>query len=188
MPILGTLASQFSGKSFSSFESIQTVTVGSGGSSSISFTSIPATYTHLQIRGIGRTDRSEGNQDALKIRYNSDTGNNYAIHYLLGNGSSVSAGASTGISGVFADGITNTNSAANCFGAFVIDILDYANTNKYKTNRALSGREDNTVGAGWFESGLWVNTNAISSITIIPNSGPNFLQYSQFALYGIKGT
>jgi hypothetical protein len=165
---------------------IAMVEVGSGGSSTITFSSIPATYTHLQLRGIARTDRSDGNQDALKIRFNSDTGNNYVNHYLLGNGSSASASGATGISGVFADGITNTNSAANCFGAFVIDILDYANTNKYKTNRALSGREDNTVGAVWFESGLWVNTNAISSITIIPNTGPNFVQYSHFALYGIK--
>ncbi len=168
------------------FESIATVTLTSA-TSTISFTSIPATYTHLQVRGIARTDRSDSNQDALKIRYNSDTGNNYAIHYLLGNQISASAGGATGISGVFADGITNTNSAANCFGAFVIDILDYTNTNKYKVNRALSGREDATAGALWFESGLWVNTNAISSITIIPNTGPNFVQYSQFALYGIKG-
>jgi hypothetical protein len=169
-----------------SYESISTTTLSTS-TATITFSSIPATYTHLQLRGIARTDRSDGNQDALKIRYNSDTGNNYAIHYLLGNGSSASSAGSSSVSGVFADGITNTASAANCFGAFVIDILDYTNTNKYKVNRALSGREDATAGALWFESGLWVNTNAISSITIIPNTGPNFVQYSQFALYGIKG-
>lgn len=171
-----------------SFESIATTIVGAGGSSTITFSSIPSTYSHLQIRGIARTNRSDSNQDALKIRYNSDTGNNYVLHYLLGSGgTTTSAGATTSTSAFFADGITNTNSAANCFGTFIIDILDYANTNKYKTSKALSGRQDNTVGAVWLESGLWMNTNAISSITIIPNTGPNFVQYSKFALYGIKG-
>jgi hypothetical protein len=173
-------------QSLTAFESIATTTLSSN-ATTITFSSIPSTYSHLQIRGIARTDRSDGNQDALKIRYNSDTGNNYTIHYLFANGVSVGSGGTAPSSGNFADGITNSVSAANCFGSFVIDILDYANTNKYKTNKAFSGREDNTAGATWLESGLWMNTNAISSITIIPNTGPNFVQYSEFSLYGIKG-
>lgn len=170
----------------SDYESIQTVTVGSGGSSSVTFTSIPNTYTHLQIRGIARTSRPDSNQDGLKFRYNSDTGNNYATHYLLGNGSTTGSSGGSSVSYNWINGITSSGAAANCFGAFVIDILDYANTNKYKTFRSLSGRDDNTAGAFWFESGLWISTTALSSITIFANTGPNISQYSSFALYGIK--
>lgn len=172
-----------------SFQSIATTTVGSGGSSTITFSSIPSTFTHLQIRAIARTNRSDGAQDALRIRFNSDTSSNYALHYVLGDGSSALAGASTGTTAVFADGFTGANNLANVFGAGIIDILDYANTNKYKTVRCLSGWNDNGTQDGriWFESGLWLNTNAVSTITITPSTGPSFNQYSHFALYGIKG-
>ena len=187
MPILGTVASQFSGKSFSSFESIQTVTVGAGGSASVTFSSIPATYTHLQVRGIARTNRSGSNQDAIRYRFNSDTGSNYSHHYLLGNGSAASSSANTSITGPLMDGFTESDNLAGAFGGFILDILDYANTNKYKTCRSLSGREDNTSGAIWLESGLWMNTAAISSVVLIPVSGTSIDQYSSFALYGIKG-
>jgi len=78
--------------------------------------------------------------------------------------------------------------SANCFGVVVIDILDYANTNKYKTTRALAGLDINAAG-GFIalRSGNWRNTNAITTITLKPESSRIFAQYSQFALYGIKG-
>jgi hypothetical protein len=169
-----------------SYDSIQTVTVGSGGTSTITFSSIPSTYTHLQVRGIARTNRAGSNQDALKCRFNSDSGSNYTLHYLLGNGSTASSGASTSTTSFFMDGFTESDSLTNCFGGFVLDILDYANTNKYKTSRSLSAREDNTAGAVWLESGVWMNTSAISSIVLTPNAGPLITEYSSFALYGIK--
>ncbi len=185
---LGILASQISGHlaSPTSYESIATVTVGAGGSSTITFSSIPSTYKHLQIRGIARTNRTQV-QDALRVRFNSDSGSNYAHHYLLGDGSSASAGANTSITGILIDGIVGDTGGSNAYGGLVMDILDYSNTNKYKTLRSLSGREDNTQGAIWFESGLWQNSNAVSTVTIIPNGGTLFNQYSQFALYGVKG-
>jgi hypothetical protein len=74
------------------------------------------------------------------------------------------------------------------FGAVVIDILDYANTNKYKTIRSLSGTSyNNNNGAVGLFSGSWRNTNAITAITL-QASAANLAQYSQFALYGIKGS
>lgn len=188
MPILGIYASSMQpALNATSFDSIATTTVGAGGSSTITFSSIVGTYKHLQLRVIARTDRSVGVQDALKIRFNSDSGSNYTLHYLLGDGSSASAGASTSTTATFVDGFTCTGNTSSVFGAGVIDLLDYSNTNKYKTMRALSGWDDNTAGRIWLESGLWQNTNAITSITITPNSGTNFNQYSSFALYGIKG-
>ena len=168
--------------SASSYESIATTTVGGGGLSSVTFSSIPATYTHLQIRGIG----SFSGDNESRIQVNGDTASNYAWHQLLSNyAGSGSVSASAGASVTFIKGAVSYDQ----FSPFIFDILDYANTNKYKTIRTLSGTNNNSTGTNSyvrFSSGLWMNTNAISSVTIFPVSG-NFAQYSQLALYGIKG-
>ena len=182
--ILGILDSGVTGGGGGGFtyDSIQTVTVGSGGAANVEFTSIPATYKHLQIRGISRNSGS--GISIGRVRFNSDTGTNYARHTLEGDGASA---------GAFGSGTTSfmqnfvTDSTASIFGATVIDILDYANTNKYKTVRSLSGVDTNGSGRIYFQSGLWLNTNAITSITLYDASS-NLAQYSQFALYGIKGS
>ena len=175
------------------FESIATVTVGAGGAASISFTSIPADYTHLQIRGIARGTRTDYSIDQLYTRVNGDTGTNYSWHWLRGNGSSAGTDAGTNATsmnlGWFATDATA--SVTNAFGGTVIDILDYANTNKYKTFRVLSGNDLNGGGSPFsgtiiLISGLWRSTSAITSITLDPDNN-NFAQYSHFALYGIKG-
>lgn len=188
-PILGIYASQISGHLYAaSYESIATTTVGSGGASSISFTSIPSTYTHLQIRGIGRTNRA-ANGDYAVVKVNSDAStSNYTSHYLQGNGSTAASGPYVNS---FAGGLWSRWAAAsdgsNIFGAGVMDILDYANTNKYKTFRDLGGLETNTSNSQInFESTVWLSTSAITSITISPGAGTSWDQYTQFALYGIK--
>lgn len=169
-----------------SYESIATVTVGSGGSSTITFSSIPATYTHLQIRAICRTTAGTSNINSIFGQFNSDTGSNYARHFINGSGTSV--GANNGVSQTSMFWGTNIETlGTNIFAANVIDILDYANTNKYKTTRSLSGVDANGSGFVQFMSGLWMNTAAVTSITILPNSD-SFIQYSHFALYGIKGS
>ena len=167
-----------------SYESISTVTVGSGGAADVTFSSIPATYTHLQIRGISKTDRADDN-DVVKMQFNSDTASNYSHHVVLGTGSSVVAAANANTSSI----LTISGAAANVssvFGSGVIDILDYKNTNKYKTVRTLGGYESNSTGFISLQSGNWRSTSAITSIVLSPNIGSNFNQYSQFALYGIK--
>jgi hypothetical protein len=185
VPILGTLASQFSGKPFGSFESIATTTVGSGGASDVTFSSISSDYTHLQLRFIARNTRSF-TSDFYYIQFNGDAGNNYAAHILMGSGSSVSTANYTNTQNITNEqGIADT-STANCFSVSVFDILDYKNTNKFKTTRWLQGWDANGSGYVTFSSGLWRNTNAITSIKILPNVG-NWKQYSSFALYGIKG-
>jgi hypothetical protein len=187
-PMLGILAS--SGlKTTSSYESIATVTVGSGGSSSISFSSIPSTYKHLQIRGISRISAA-GNVWSNNMRFNSDSGSNYSLHYIYGSGSGTpSAGNSTSQTSLYAGGgsATGTTAPTGDFAAFICDILDYQNTNKYKTVRSLSGEDSNGAGYMYFDSGLWMNsTTAISSITISAATA-SFVEFSQFALYGIRG-
>lgn len=169
-----------------SYESIATVTIGAGGAASATFSSIPSTYKHLQIRGISKTTRTTATVESLQIQFNSDTATNYSYHELIGDGSSASSDAATSNTyAAFARTAGNANTSF--FGGFSMDILDYADTNKYKTTRTLSGVDLNGSGAVFFNSGLWRSTSAISSIVIKPETGTNLQQYSSFALYGIKG-
>ena len=172
-----------------SFEPIATVTVGSGGSSYVEFTSIPSTYNHLQIRWLARDARAT-TADGMSIRYNSDTSTaNYVLwHYLNGDGASATAsGLGSGYDAQnFLGNIPSANASASQFAVGVTDILDYANTNKYKVQRTLSGYDRNGAGEIYLVSGMWMSTSAISTIRIFGNNG-NLVEYSHFALYGIKG-
>ncbi len=186
-PILGIIASsQQGGISNTSYESIATTTVGAGGSSSVTFSSIPSTYQHLQVRFIGRST-SAGANDPAVVRLNGIASNTYAIHYLYGDGSSASSAATTSYSYTYGGFIPASGATANVFGTAVWDLLDYSNTNKNKTIRTLSGFDNNGSGSIRFTSGLVQTTNAITSITFTTDNAANFAQYSQFALYGIKG-
>ena len=165
------------------YESIATVTVGSGGSATVDFSSISSSYTHLQLRYI---TRNASVTDTTFIRINGDTGSTYTYHQLRGNGSAASAGgtasAQTRAELPFA---AYSGTTANAFGVGVIDFLDYKNTNKYKTFRTLGGADLNGSGFADFFSGAWLSTSAITSISIYASTG-NIVQYSSFALYGIK--
>jgi len=161
-----------------SYESISTVTVGSGGSTTISFSSIPATYKHLQIRAIAKASGTNFNP---KMQFNGDTSSNYSWHYIYGDGSTAVAGAGATQAFIY-NSIISTN--ASMYNGFVIDILDYSNTSKYKTTRELSGQDRNGSGEIALWSGNWRSTSAITSIAF---SNGTFDQYSSFALYGIKG-
>jgi hypothetical protein len=189
-PILtGVIASGISGNlsAPNSFESIATQTVG-GGVSSITFSSIPSTYKHLQIRAIAKTNRTSADQSTFRYRFNGDSGSNYSYHRFYGEGSSTAAdGGGNNTYGYFYYGAT-TNDTANTFGASVWDILDYSNTSKNTTIRFLAGSDNNNTNGGVGIGGsVWVNTSAVNSIVISIDGGFNFLQYSSFALYGIKG-
>ena len=174
-----------------SYESIQTVTVGAGGQSTISFTSIPTTYKHLQLRFIGGNSQNTTGFLDLGIKINSDTtAGNYSTHQLMGDGATTYSGATA--SGGTANGILTrygsvwSNSAVDSkFTAGVFDFLDYANTNKYKTIRGLIGTDANGSGRVALNSSLWLSTSAITSITLAVPSN-NLVQYSSFALYGIN--
>jgi hypothetical protein len=193
MPILGIIASQDYNRVTSSYESISTVTVGSGGSSGFTFSSIPSTYKHLQLRIMAQVTRSTYPIGEISAQFNSDSGTNYTVHEMYGDGATVSAVNGTSQTSMrWGNGTLGTTTGSN-FGGMIIDILDYANTNKYKTVRNFSGTDANgTVGGlggrvGMF-SNLWMSTSAISSIYITYGGGQsNFTQYSTFALYGIKG-
>jgi hypothetical protein len=166
-------------------DALGSVTVPSGGLSSITFSAIPQTYTHLQIRFISRDSRSvSGVNSPMEMQFNGDTGNNYARHDIYGDGSSAGAEAAASTNAIWMNSSGNAN-ASNMFGGGVIDILDYTNANKNKTSRALSGGDYNGAGFLMLSSGVWMNTSPITSITFFGYTAP-FLQYSNFSLYGIR--
>jgi hypothetical protein len=170
-----------------SYESIATVTVGGGGASSISFTSIPQTFTHLQLRGLFRSDYGTGAGAYLRIN-NDTTSSIYSAHGLSGNGSSASAFGDANISAGTYWGIdTGPSSTANSFGANIVDIIDYKNTNKFKTVKIFSGQDNNASGTITLRSGLYRSTTAISRLDIVFGGAANWLSGTTVALYGIKG-
>ena len=185
-PMLGIMASQISGHLVTgAFDSIATVSPTTA-PSTITFSSIPGTYKHLQIRGIVRTNVG-GTVDNLNMRCNSDSGSNYTYHYLTGNGASATVASGLTQTSMFPIRAPGNGGTASTFGAFVIDILDYADTNKYKTARSLSGQDQNSAnGDLFFFSSLWMNTAAITNLEIGFAAG-GIMNNSTFALYGIKG-
>jgi len=185
-PILGIWASGATPSKQNSFESIATTTVGAGGASSVTFSSIPSTYTHLQIRCFNQQTLSR----PYYLRFNSAGGTAYADHYFYGDGASVGAGNGSSNSYIRIGVNSGTTAATdtNMFSSQVIDVLDYQNTNKYKTTRTLLGTDTNggTNRGVEFSSGLWQSTSAVTQIDLIAG-GTTFSQYSSFALYGIRG-
>lgn len=180
MPILGVIASGISGHLTppwpdNSYYQIATTTVGAGGAANIEFTSIPSTYTHLQIRGIGLITSAGG----FTAQFNADTGSNYSWHQLYTEGSVVLANAGSTQTLMY---IAYGAGSATSPNAFVTDILDYKDTNKYKTIRSFSGNDLNGSGGVQRWSGNWRSASAITSIKVTAS----FNQYSQIALYGIK--
>lgn len=170
-----------------SYEAIESFTVGSGGTGTITFSSIPSTFKHLQIRLSAATTTSAGDGAYFNIRFNSDSGSNYSYHdlYGVGSGTPTASGLATQTA-IYGQRISEAGNT-NIFGAGVIDILDYTSTNKNKTLRMLGGYDANGSGSIYEVSGAWYNSStAISSITLTPDTN-SFAQYSTFALYGIKG-
>jgi hypothetical protein len=170
-----------------SYDALATYTVPSGGLSTITFAGLPTggQYQHLQIRWLARSTVA-GSEDSTTLRFNSDSGSNYSWHFLFGNGSSANASNGTSTTGIYPWAVPASSFLGSSFGVNVIDILDAFSTTKNKTTRALAGYDNNsTNGRIALASGLWMNTNAINSITL--TNSANWDQYSQFALYGVKG-
>jgi hypothetical protein len=156
--------------------------VGAGGTGTITFSSIPSTYTHLQIRVMAVYSAANpfGN-----LRFNGDSNSVYWWHQLQGNGSTANSSGYTALgSSIYfpADAVGSSTPVVQ-----VADVLDYTSTSKNKTIRILEGYDANGSGNLRLASGLWSATPAaITSITISTSTG-TFNQYSSFALYGIKG-
>jgi hypothetical protein len=172
----------------SNFESIATVN-GTGSSNTITFSSIPQTYKHLQIRGIARLIGTDNLPGSSYVNYNGITTNTYFSHRLFGNGTSAGAsgiGSNGGIT--YANLAAGNNQLANTYGVFILDIHDYASTTKTKTLRSFVGIDTNSGSTNDeidLISGSSTATTAITSISFI-NSTQSFNTTTSFALYGIK--
>jgi hypothetical protein len=185
MPIpLGILAvaGAGGGAGVPAYEQIATA-FGTGSSDTISFSSIPSTYKHLQIRGVSNDASGSA---SLQMRLNSVTTSAYRWHRMYGQSGSVTSQNS----GVATDSINITGPSSptsNIYGALIVDILDYANTSKNKTVRSLSGNYNTgTTPIIALGSGLWMDTAAISAISFTTFGG-GFATPTRFSLYGIKG-
>ena len=163
------------------FVKIASVTVGSGGASSIDFTSIPSTYTDLCLKVSAR--QTTGDVAYASIRFNNAT-TNFTYRSIEGNGATV--GSYNGSTGIY--GITNTSGwTANTFNNVEVYIPNYAGSNnKSFSSDSVTETNATTVYADLI-AGLWSNSAAINQVTIYPNTG-NFVQYSTATLYGIKNS
>ena len=171
------------------YYSISTATVTSGGQATIDFTSIPQTYTHLQLRIMCRSAAVATN-DGILMRCGTggtlDTTSTLWGHFLKGDGASVTAGSRSATNIEMIE-TTAANSTSGMFGVAIIDLLDYTSTTKNKTFRSLTGNDQNgSLGELRLMSGSYgANTNAIDTLRFY-SAFANIAQYSTFSLYGIK--
>jgi hypothetical protein len=169
--------STFSNAPTNSYFPIASYTVPSGGQASIIFGGIPQTYSHLQVRLF--TIVGSAGSGAYTYINGDTTQANYREHVLYGNGTAASAGSyQNSYMPQFCGGSTSP-------GSFVMDILDYRDTNKNKTLRGLGGYDANGSGYIAFESLLWMNTSAITSLQFSP-VGTTWSQYTNISIYGVN--
>ena len=169
-----------------SYESIASVT-GTGSSGVISFTSIPSTYKHLQIRYNARC--ASGAITDHYIKLNNDSGSNYTKHWMFaldsGGVYTSAASSTTPPSMGYIQGYdTNPTTAA------IIDIHDYQSTSKNKTIRYVTGgaeQQSSSQGALTIGSALWMNSGSAVSQIDITLASSNWSSSSTFSLYGIRG-
>jgi hypothetical protein len=186
MPILGVIASGISGNLTpvfdpSAYDAIASVTLAST-TTTVIFAGIPNTYKHLELRYFAR--HSGSGQTYARVSVNDDfSSSNYYAHDLFGTGSGTTTGSYYG--GQTGFPIQKIPSGTSIFGAGILSILDYANTNKNKTARNLGGQDSNGSGEIDFVSSFWNNTAAITSLSITPVAN-SWTTYSSFALYGVK--
>jgi hypothetical protein len=160
-------------------------TVGATSVASVTFSSIPSTYTDLVIKLSTRGDRVSTNAEFF-VKFNTSSAN-FTYKLLQGNGTTAAAssGGSQGLAGV-SDAASNT---ASTFANSEMYIPNYASAN-YKSFSIDSVMENNTAGTtppgyAYLIAGLWSNSAAISTIELYPESSTNWVQYSNFYLYGI---
>jgi hypothetical protein len=174
------------GAAAGSYELISTA-YGTGSSGTITFSSIPQDYKHLQIRGTVRGTNA-ASFDGFRIYANGISTDTYAVHILQGNGSSVASQGYTASANDLVWYGAGGNMATGVYSPFVVDLLDYTSTNKNKTFRAISGV--NGAGLGSYitmNSSLFLSTNAITSMTIRSSNNANYASATRMSLYGIKG-
>lgn len=164
------------------FYKIASVTVGSGGAATMAFTGIPQTYTDLMIKISARTTRAANNVDAISWSFNGLTTNQQSITLSGAGGTPASLDLAS-----FRTLATAATATASFFGNSEIYIANYAN-NQYKSISADGTSPDNATAHVWLSDNMWLNTAAITSITITDVNSATFVEHSTADLYGIKSS
>jgi hypothetical protein len=158
------------------YEPIATTTLGSA-TATVTFNSIPGTYTDLILITSTASDLASGSEHIL-CRFNSDSGTNYSATYLYGTGSSALSGRNSNSTGAFIGRQEQTE-----LGTGITHIQNYANTTTNKTVLSRGGLAGQITIA---YVSLWRSTSAITRIDLTPNGATNFDAGSTFTLYGVK--
>lgn len=169
---------------------INSSTVGSGGASSITFSSIAATYTDLKLVISGRSDVAAVSRSQIYLQFNTDTGSNYSYRRILGyDSSSTLSDTFTGTPSTAAFiAIPAAAATASTFGNTEIYIPNYLSSNQKSSSVDITS--ENNSSTAWLvglSAALWTGTAAINQIIITTSSG-NLVQYSTAYLYGIKNS
>ena len=152
---------------------------------SVTFSGIPGTYEHLQLRASVRTDDTD--YDMIKINFNGDTNANYSRHYLRGWDVGEQGGAYTPVDSSYGGWLPGANLYRAYYGSVVVDIFDYADDgNKNTTLSWLVGHPITGSPNLYFVSGVWNSTAAVTSVVATPHQGSNFRRGSEFSLYGLN--
>ena len=155
------------------YTALATVTLGSS-ASSLSFSSIPASYRDLVIVENVTTSTNS----YLRIRFNGDSGNNYSRVSMAGDGSTATSSSNDAISNI---STIRTQATSSNPATLIWQIMDYSATDKHKT---VLLRANNTASFVEALAGRWANTAAINSIELISGTG-TFNTGSTFNLFGI---
>jgi hypothetical protein len=149
--------------------------------SSITFSSIPQTFTDLYLVLSARVTTTNG---GLRIRVNGGTAN-LSTRLLYGNGSSAASGTDTTYVGT----VTNSNQTANTFGSTALYFPNYAGSTAKSFSGELVDETNATTATQWVTAGLFNSTSPITAIEFSGDGAGNFVQYSSATLYGItKGS
>jgi hypothetical protein len=155
---------------------LQTVTVGSGGSATIEFSSIPQTYTDLKIVVSARSTNADAT-DHLFVKPNNSAVN-MTQRWIRGTGSAVSS------STIVRFAIPGATATASVFGNTELYFPNYNSAN-FKSFSGETVQENNTTEAFQYLCAfLWSDTTAITSLVLSLSNG-NFAQYSTATLYGV---
>ena len=171
------------------FTLIASTTVGSGGTTSVSFASIPQTYTDLKLVGSARGSRASQYIINLSITFNGSS-SSYSSRILYGDGSTATSANGSSQSGWLYSYGNADSSTANTFSNFEIYVPNYTSANN-KSISADSVIESNNASytlSDLLGAGLWANTSAITSLAVGIDNGTSINQYSTFYLYGIKNS
>ena len=164
------------------YTKIASNTVGAGGAASVTFSSIPSTYTDLVLLTSIRCSTTE---DTAYLRFNNDSGANYSFRRLISDGTTASSSSATAQAQLALQFMAQSNYTANTFSNNAVYIPNIASSNQKSASFDSVNETNATNPRMLIAAGLWSGTAAINRLDLIPGLG-NFAQYSTFTLYGVS--